>query len=241
MDVRVSTNQGIEDRSPDELAALLRGDTGLIWVDIPSCDDNDARTLLDVFGFHPLAVRDCVERNRVPKVHGYGDHVLVVLHAPERGQRGHVHYIELDQFIGTGWYITVHGPLNPKVAPEAARIETGAVTRRLLAGRFHPGTAHELSAAVVSALTARLRDYLTSLTEEVWMLERQVTSGHHGDAEEFLEELFQVRHGLLAVRTMAALSCEIYGRITTIAAAGNGAQALVTDVEDQFRHVLALA
>ena len=89
----------------------------------------------------------------------------------------------------------------------------------------------------MSALTARLRDYLTSLTEEVWALERQVTSGHHGNAEEFLEELFQVRHGLLAVRTMAALSREVYGRMTTLPAVGDAARALVADVEDQFRRI----
>jgi Mg2+ and Co2+ transporter CorA len=71
----------------------------------------------------------------------------------------------------------------------------------------------------------------------VWALERQVTSGHHGNAEEFLEELFQVRHGLLAVRTMAALSREIYGRMTTLPAVGDAARALVADVEDQFRRI----
>jgi hypothetical protein len=41
-----------------------------------------------VFGFHRLAVRDCVERNQVPKVHAYSDHVFIVLHAPERGRGG---------------------------------------------------------------------------------------------------------------------------------------------------------
>ena len=39
----------------------------------------------------------------MPKVHGYGDHVLIVLHAPEPGQRGHVHYLELDQLIGRNY------------------------------------------------------------------------------------------------------------------------------------------
>ena len=77
MEVHLITDQGIEDRSPDELAALLRRDGGFIWLDIPSCDEDGSRALLEVFGFHPLAVRDCVERNRVPKVHGYGDHVLI--------------------------------------------------------------------------------------------------------------------------------------------------------------------
>ena len=53
-----------------------------------------------MFCVHPLAIRDCRERNQVPKVHVYADHVFLVLHAPEQGAAGHVHYIELDQFIG---------------------------------------------------------------------------------------------------------------------------------------------
>jgi magnesium transporter len=129
MEVRLMTDQGIEDRSPDELAALLRRDTGFFWVDIAACGEDGARALSEVFGFHPLAVRDCVERNRVPKVHGYGDHVLIVLHAPERGQRGHVHYLELDQIIGRNYLVTVHGPINPAVDPAMALRETRAVSR----------------------------------------------------------------------------------------------------------------
>ena len=39
---------------------------------------------------------------------------------------------------------------------------------------------------------------------QVWELEQRVTSGHIGDPEQVLEELFQARHGLLSVRTMAA-------------------------------------
>jgi magnesium transporter len=60
--------------------------------------------LSGVFGFHPIAVRDCVERNHGSKVHIYPDYVFSVLHAPKVGKRGHVHYVELDQFVaGTTW------------------------------------------------------------------------------------------------------------------------------------------
>jgi magnesium transporter len=241
VEVLLITADGAQPRSPDELDELLadvRGGRGVLWVDVPLWDEAAAAALTDRFGIHPRAADDCARRNPVPKVHLYPDHLFVVLHAPERGDRGHVHYVELDQFIGPGWYITVHGPLNPKVAPEAAWVETGAVTRRLRAGRFTPASAHELSFAVVAALTARLRDYLAALTEEVWALERQVTAGHHGDAEEFLEELFQVRHGLLTVRTIAALSREVYGRMAGLPAVRDDApRALVADVEDQFRRI----
>ena len=105
------TESGAERHTVTELDGLLAKDD-LIWVDIPSCDDDAARVLRDVFHFHPLAIRDCVERNRVPRVHPYDDHVLMVMHTPERGRHGHVHYVELDLLIGPRYVITVHGPVN---------------------------------------------------------------------------------------------------------------------------------
>jgi magnesium transporter len=240
MEVMLVTPDGAEWHSPDELDTLLadaKAGHGVVWVDVPVWDDAAAAELTTRCGIHPRAAADCAKRNPVPKVHLYSDHLFVVLHAPERGARGHVHYVELDQFVGPAWLITVHGPLNPKVGPEAAAVETTAVARRVASGRLHPTTSHELSYAVVAALSARLRDYLSALTEEVWALERQVTAGHLGNAEEFLEELFQVRHGLLTVRTMAALSREIYGRMGHLPALADGAHALVVDVEDQFRRI----
>jgi magnesium transporter len=120
--------------------------------------------LSEVFGFHPRAVADCEQRNPVPKVHVYADHVFVVLHAPEPGAGGHVHYVELDQFIGPNYYVTVHGPLNPAVEPEAALVETRTLGRRLEAGRLQTAASFDLAAAVVGALTGRMRDYLAVLT-----------------------------------------------------------------------------
>jgi magnesium transporter len=75
---------------------------------------------------------------RVPKVRAYHDHLFVVLHAPELGTGGHVHYVELDQFIGPRYLVTVHGPVNPAVTPEAAQRETRAVLGRIEAGRLRP-------------------------------------------------------------------------------------------------------
>ena len=240
MDVLLVTASGVERHEPDDLDALqekARAGQGVLWVDVPAWDGEAAARLAGRFGIHPRAAADCAKRNPVPKVHRYPDHLFFVLHAPERGARGHVHYVELDQFVGPHWVLTVHGPLNPKVSPEAAAVETGAVVRRLTAGRAHPATGFELSYALVAALVARLREYLSGLTEEVWRLERQVTAGHIGDPEEFLEELFQVRHGLLTVRTMAASSREVYGRTGTLPVLDDAARALVADLEDQFRRI----
>ena len=239
MDVLLLTAEGIERRSPDELASLI-GAGCVVWVDVPAWDDETAALLIEHFGIHERAAADCARRNPVPKVHVYPGHVFVVLHTPERGARGHVHYIELDQFVGPDWLITVHGPVNPAVRPEVALEETRAVTRRLEKGRLHPASAPDLSFALVTAVTGRMRNLLTTLTEEVWQLERQVTAGDGRDPEEFLEELFAVRHGLLAIHTMAALSREVYGRMDTLDL-WSGGRALLLDLEDQFRRIGAMA
>ncbi|HEU4399315.1 MAG TPA: CorA family divalent cation transporter, partial [Actinomycetota bacterium] len=89
MDVRWVAAEGIEDHPVKDLKALLERDDGFVWVDIPSCDAEATQVLSEVFGFHPLAVRACTERNHIPRIHAYADHVMVVLNAPEPGTAGH--------------------------------------------------------------------------------------------------------------------------------------------------------
>lgn len=86
MDVRLVSDEGVEQRPVEELQALLQREDGLVWVDIPACDEEAVRVLAGVFGFHPLAIRDCIARNHVAKMHAYPDHVFVVLHAPRARQ-----------------------------------------------------------------------------------------------------------------------------------------------------------
>ncbi len=226
----------------EDLPELLARTDGLVWVDVPTWDDEAFTVLSEVFCFHPLAIRDCMERNHVPKVHMYPGYAFVVLHAPFAGKAGHVHYIELDQFVGPNYLVTVHGPLNPAVDPSVARVEVTSLLHRLQDGRLRPKASYELSHGMVSALTGRLRNFTAALTQDVWSLEQRVTAGHLGDPEKFLEEMFRARHGLLTVQTMAALSREVYARMAKIEAFGPGKpQSLVEDTVDQFDRLRAMA
>jgi magnesium transporter len=94
MDVWLVADEGVERRPIEELQVLLQRKDRLVWVDIPECDEEATQALTEVFGFHPLAIRDCRQRNQVPKIHPYSDHLFVVLHASERGKGGHVHLLE---------------------------------------------------------------------------------------------------------------------------------------------------
>jgi magnesium transporter len=243
-DLRVLSLTGdkVETHDVSDIAALLERDDSLIWVDVPECNDEAVRLLTDVFACHPLAVRDCTQRNRVPRVRIYPHQQLLIVHGPERGPSGHVHYIELDQIIGDRYVVTVHGPINPAVDPALALRETDAVRRRIQTGRLRPGSPFELSYAIASALALRLESFIEDVTRDVWHLEQRVTGGHMGNPEEFLEELFQARHGLLAVRTMGALGAEVYGRIAALESrVPVRDRPLVADMVDQFTRIRSLA
>ncbi|MFF5079415.1 magnesium transporter CorA family protein [Actinoplanes sp. NPDC000266] len=241
MDVHMITAEGIEKHDPQDIGRLLTRTDGFVWVDLDAGTPHTGQVLSEVFGFHPLAVKDCLERNRVPKMHAYENHVFVVLHAPERGARGHVHYLELDQFIGHNYLVTVHGPNNPAVSREAAHRETASALGRIAKGRSQPASPFALSHAIVAAMARNQEEYIEHITADVWRLEQQVTGGKVSEPEAFLTELFQARHGLLAVRTMAALSGAIYARMTSLAGLPADDREFVTDTEDQFVRVRRLA
>ena len=242
MDVHLITDAGVQARAPEDLPDLLKRRQGLVWVDIPRVDAEAARVLAEVFGFHPMAIQDCENRNHVPKFHGYSDHVFLALHSPELGKGGHVHHLELDQFIGPGYLVTAHGPLDPEVIPGLEFRETSAVLKRVTGGRLRPASSFELSHAIVSAMTRHQESFLAILALEVGLLEQRVMGDEHDDPELFLEELFRARHGLIAIRTMAALSREIYGRLATLVRfVPADAQILVDDIVDQLKRIKGMA
>jgi magnesium transporter len=243
MDVLRIWDGEAERHDVEELPALLKQADALIWVDIPVDDTAAGQVLSEVFGFHSIAVRDCVERNHVSKFHVYANYLFTVLHAPHIGRRGHVHYVEIDQFIGHGYLVTVHGPVNQAVDPEVALLDTRAVVRRIDRGTLAPASPYELSYAIVSALTRREIDLVAKLARESGRLEQQVMlSDELADPEAFLEELFQVWYELLAIRTMAVHSAATYTRMAKRARDVPAvAPPLFTDMADQFELVKSMA
>ena len=237
------TDSGVKPFPAEELEDQLRRPDAVIWVDIPRCDGRTALTLSETFGFHDIAIRDCLERNHMSKLHVYDDHVFTVLHAPQIGSQGHVHYVELDQFLGPNYLVTVHGPLNPVLDPEVAFLDTDLVLQRMENGRLHPRSPFELSSAIVSALTRREIDLIATLAKQSGDLERQLMLGRVGaDPEPFLEELFRAWYELLAIRTIAVHSAATYDRMAKLVRSLPEAERpLVADVADRFHQVASMA
>ena len=243
MDVYLIDESGPVRRDPEELPTLLAEREGIVWVDIPQCRLAEAEMLEQLFGFSEIALHDCVTRNHVSKIQSYDDHVFTVLHAPQIGANGHVHYIELDQFLGANYLVTIHGPLNPKVDPAVAYLDTGAVMDRMTSGKFRPRTAFELASAIIVSLTRREIDMIASLAEQSGQLEQRVMSGEvMNDSEGFLTDLFRVWYELLAIRTIAVHSSATYDRMARLARfLPADHEPLVADLADRFEMVSSMA
>jgi magnesium transporter len=161
------------------------------------------------------------------------------VHAPEIGPRGHVHDLELDQFVGENFLVTVHGPISSKVPLEAALRETNAVAARMENGRLHPTSPFGLTYAIVSSIARRESDMVAEIAREVGLMEQRVMAEEdEKDPQEFLSQLFAARHELLTIKTMATQGSEIYRRaikLTTFAPP-EGLE-LMKDVLDQYETV----
>src|SRR6266540_4025962 len=200
----------------DDLPALLEREDGFVWLDIPECDDPAAEVLEKVFRFHPMAVRDCRQRNQISKTRVYPDHAFLILHAPERGQAGQIHFLELDQFVGSRYLVTVHGPTDPAVPPEMVRREVLHVAARIETGRFRPDTPFDLSYRITSAAATRQEALVSELAIEVSALEMRVMKDP-GRKPEALARMAKLTHLL-----------------------PSGGGPLVEDLVDQFERVRGL-
>lgn len=241
MDVRFIAGGVAKAFDPGDIPALLARDDGFLWVDIPICDADAMRVLGEVFRFHPLAVQACHERSIVQKLRPYPDNLFIILHAPEPEGVGQVHLLELDLFVGLDYLVTVHGPLGEGVPIDAALRETRGVLERIEAGRLTPATPAELTHLIVSGIASRMEHVVSELALRVAALERKVMKEQYRDPEPMLEELFRVRHELLAVRTMAAGSREVAARMASISRyLPEEGRIYVEDLVDRFDRVRGL-
>ncbi len=149
-----------------------------------------------------------------------------------------MHYLELDQFVGEHFLVTVHGPVSPKVPLEAALRETSAVAARLESGRLRPTSPFALDYAIVSAIARREAEMVAEIAGEVGVMEQQVMSEEDQDPQAFLSQLFAARHELLTIKTMAEQGGEIFRRAITLTrfAPPEGLE-LMKDVLNQYETV----
>ncbi|HEX6243247.1 MAG TPA: magnesium/cobalt transporter CorA [Polyangiales bacterium] len=104
------TGQKIPVRGDSAQEAMPPSAGGLIWIDLTAPAEADMTLLGERFGFHPLALEDCLHQDQRPKAEEYGDHLFVVTQSfqcPD-GKLEELRWHELHAFLGESYLITVH-------------------------------------------------------------------------------------------------------------------------------------
>jgi magnesium transporter len=187
---------------PPDLPALLADPATRFWLDI---DTIDVPTLEDMgrrFGFHPLAIEDCHHAIQRPKIDEYPGHIFFSFHAVDESREGELCLREIDGFLGSNFLVTVHEEPSPEIAALVARCEKNVnVLERGMDQLFH-------------ALLDRMVDTHFPLLDRI---EERIDSAEDrifGSPDRgVLEELFQIKKELLAVRRIVGPQREILGQL----------------------------
>ena len=106
---RTAAGETVENVSRDQMGAALRSGEGVLWLDVSLAGGEEAALLKDVFGFHHLAIDDCLNgRIDTPKIDDYGDHLFVVAQGIAYHSRSErLELVEVDIFLGRNYVVTV--------------------------------------------------------------------------------------------------------------------------------------
>lgn len=238
MTVRLVSNGGVMEKSVEEIPVLLKREDGFVWLDVPQWTVEIDGLLAAELNLHPVAREYCRVRNHMPMVHGYRDHVFMVLHRPVVLGQGETRLVELDLFVGDRFVVTVHKRDEVSVAAVEGVSEIEETLARIGAGRIAPRTPVELTHALVSLMALRQRLLVQDVAVRVAEVEDKVLHQQLTNPEHALEEMFLVRYELLSVRTTAAHSEEVLARARKLLGPGHhDDEVQLADLQDMFRRV----
>jgi magnesium transporter len=197
--------------SRDELIKLLADKTNVIWVDLRGETSEHVQeakeVMLDVFGFHPLTVADCLITRRQPKVEAFENYLYFIVHGVKPGETNATNFAtkELDGFLGDNYVVTFHVQrfLSIKRIKEQLRASTFIMER----GAAY--LAHNILDEIVDLYMPVIDDYdrsINALEERVFGMTRANNT--------VLGQIMDVRRSVARLRRISARQLVVLYRIS---------------------------
>jgi magnesium transporter len=190
----------------EKIKKALQDKKGLLWVDfIGEPNQTCEPILLEVFGFHPLAVDDALQQTHTPKVDDWGDYLYIVLGAlayEEPANDGALHLHELDVFLGKNFVVTHHDE------PISAIDKIWSACQR--DPRHTQNGADHLLYRILDYLVAAYMPIVEKLDDEIDEIEDQV---FNRPTTETLQHIFALKRSLLAMRRVITPQREVVNKL----------------------------
>jgi len=191
--------------TPLEFPRLLRDRRGLLCVDFTSEPPETALPILQIFGFHQLAIDDALQQTHAPKIDDWNDYLYIVLnymHLVKATEPWDTEIDELDIFLGQNFVITHHD--NPVTSID----ETWASSQR--DPRYSQDGADHLLYKIIDAIVMNYMPIIEKIDEEIDWVEDQVFDR---PSSETLSRLFTLKRVLLAMRRILLPQREVLNKM----------------------------
>jgi len=180
----------IDQLNKEQIKDFLIKKEGLLWIDIEDVKDDDATLLSDVFGFHPLAVEDCVSRNiHPPKIDDFEDYLFVIVHGINYFiESDVVETTELALFVGKNYVVTTHDVPMRSVSSVLDRIQKD--------DRLMRRGADFLTHDFIDALVDNIMPTIDEMNDKSVTVEAEAL---HDPRKETLATIMQLKRSILAL------------------------------------------
>ncbi len=189
----------------EQIQDLLIKKDGLLWIDIEDVRDEDAKLLSDVFGFHPLAVEDCISRDiHPPKIDDFEDYLFVIVHGINYHTESEVvETTELAFFMGKNYVVTTHDVPMRSITSMLDRIRKD--------GRLMRRGADFLAHDIIDALVDNIMPTIEQMDEKNDQLEDEAL---HKPKRETLMAIMQLKRSILSLTRIILPQREIVNRLS---------------------------
>ena len=241
MEARLITSDGTRPLPISDIDKALSDSDGVVWFDLNHEEEDGMALIPELLQAQPGDLQECHNRSPVPKMHFYADHHFSAINGLARGSNNRLYFQPLKTFLTPTVLVTVLGPISTALTAEMARHELSVVKDRLDAGTFRPTTALGLISAIRYEMMHTQEELIASSAARIAQMEREVTQQDPVRAEALLNDLFDLRHDLEAIRTSAAQAQESYTNLIETMGLQEGLMQVdlrrVGELRQGFRHL----
>lgn len=168
---------------------------GLTWVDMENPTREEAASLGDEFGLHPIVLSELVEKSEREKVDVYANSIYLILHFPLKNRStGHIDETEIDFVLMKNEIITTHYELVDPLHDFARLFEADSFLKNGGIGD-HAGF---IFFAQMRELYRHTHFLLESVERDIRQMEKEVFNGDEGD---MVTRLSDTNRALIDIRS----------------------------------------
>ena len=200
-----SDGQLQRDLTESDIVKAVKSGQGLLWVDLPEMTEEDGRFIEQVFGFHHLAVEDCISTKiHPPKIDNFGNYLFLIAHGVNHVVESDIVVTaELSLFLGEKFVVSGHSYTLYSIQAVQQMVEGD--------GRPMKSGADFLAHAIIDALVDNVMPTVDRMTDVAEEIEVEVI---RNPQQNILEGILKLKRSTLRVHRVMAPQRELLNRLS---------------------------